>query len=45
MKTALITHNWYGVIEAPVTKENAKTIIVRLPDGKQIKRHKVKHAA
>ena len=26
-----------------LVKENAKTVIVRLPDGNIIKRHKVKH--
>lgn len=44
-KPMLIKTNKLGVIDAPVTKENAKTVIVRLPDGRQIKRHKVKHAA
>lgn len=28
---------------AEILKENAKTYIVRLPDGKVIKRHKIKH--
>lgn len=28
-----------------VIKKNAKTYIVRLPDGNVIKRHKIKHAA
>jgi hypothetical protein len=33
-----------GNLEATVLKENAKTRIVRLPDGNIVKRHKVKHA-
>lgn len=34
-----------GVLTAEVVQENAKTWIVRLPDGNIVKRHKVKHAA
>jgi len=32
-----------GPLMAEVIKENAKTLIVRLPDGNVVKRHKVKH--
>ena len=34
-----------GLIQSKgvLVKENAKTVIVRLPDGNIIKRHKVKH--
>jgi hypothetical protein len=41
----LIKTNKLGVIDAPVVKANAKTVIVCLPDGNHIKRHKIKHAA
>ena len=34
-----------GPVSVEVIKENAKTWIVRLPDGNVIKRHKIKHAA
>lgn len=36
MKNMLIKTNELGVINAPITKENCKTVIVRLPDVKQI---------
>lgn len=29
--------------KAPVVKNNSKTVLVRLPDGNVIKRHKVRH--
>jgi hypothetical protein len=32
-----------GEMNAEVIKSNAKTVIVRLPDGNVIKRHKAKH--
>ena len=32
-----------GKMNAEVIKNNAKTVIVRLPDGNVIKRHKEKH--
>jgi hypothetical protein len=30
--------------DAELVRENHKTVVVRLPDGNVIKRHKVKHA-
>ncbi len=30
-------------VECPVIKENAKTVLVQLPDGNRINRHKSKH--
>jgi hypothetical protein len=32
-----------GEMKAEVIKTNSKTVIVRLPDGNVIKRHKEKH--
>lgn len=32
-----------GELRAEVLKNNSKTMIVRLPDGNVVKRHKVKH--
>jgi len=32
-----------GVLSGPVVKENKLTLWVQLPDGKIVKRHKVKH--
>ena len=32
-----------GTAEGTVVKENEKTVIVKLPSGKTIKRHKEKH--
>ena len=43
--TAHIKTNTSGPHHAEVIKENAKTWIVRLADGKIVKRHKIKHAA
>lgn len=34
---------WGEGVNVEIIKENAKTFIVRLPDGHIIKRHKVKH--
>lgn len=31
------------IVNATVVKQNAKTLLVRLPDGNVIKRHKKKH--
>lgn len=41
MKTTVILSG--KPVECEVIRTNPKTIIVRTPDGKQIKRHKVKH--
>lgn len=38
-------HTNRGNQSATVIRENAKTRIVRLPDGNVVKRHKRKHAA
>ena len=37
-----ITHK--GLLTATLIRETPKTLVVRLPGGKVIKRHKVKHA-
>lgn len=42
MRTITVQTN-EGPREAKLIRENAKTVIVELSDGNQIKRHKVKH--
>jgi|NOAtaT_7_FD_contig_31_8903004_length_977_multi_12_in_0_out_0_1 hypothetical protein len=42
MKTITVSTS-KGLLEAEVLKNNAKTVIVRLPDGNIVKRHKTKH--
>lgn len=41
MKTTVILSG--KPVECELIRTNKKTVIVRTPDGKEIKRHKIKH--
>lgn len=42
MKTTTVSTS-KGPLQAEVLQNNTKTVIVRLPDGNIVKRHKTKH--